>query len=262
MRRRSPPWSLKSGDRPGAAALDQAPQPGPLQALELGQHGVEHQRRALAEGRHQQAAERLAEAGVGAVPGARQLDAVERLLDLFEARSEGAHAHGQERRRIVAEVDAPHPVAGEEGRPGDLGEVVVLGGDPEHRHRRRRRGLDRRGPVDGCGHLAERQERPAVEPRLLAGDHHPRLGIRQARRQLPGGGMAVGGVRGRQRPRQLAAVDPRRRVRQLAGVEEADRRQQVAVATLEEGGGQGRQPRAGEEIELEEGRLRRACGRR
>ena len=87
-----------------------------------------------------------------------------------------------------------------------LGEVVVLGGDPERRHRLAPGALEALGDQRGPGHLGQGVERAAEESRLLAGDDDQRVGIGEALRQLARARVAVRRVGALELGRDLGAL--------------------------------------------------------
>ena len=77
-----------------------------------------------------------------------------------------------------------NPSGAEEARVRHLGEVVILGRDPEHRHRLAAGALQALGDERRAGHLGQRVERTAEEPRLLTGDDHQRVGLGETTSEL------------------------------------------------------------------------------
>src|SRR6185295_19533188 len=125
--------------------------------------------------------------------------------------------------------------------------------DPEHRDGRLAGRLESRRPARRRDRLRERVERPAQEPRLLAGDDDARRRIGEAAGEYLGLRMTVRAVGDRERPRQLAPVDRARfAFGERAGVEETERRQEVAIATGQERGGERRQQPGRLQIDAQE----------
>ena len=234
------------------AALDRAREPRTLRLLERGQHRVDQERRAPTEQADHELAEGFTEARVGAIGGFEQTPGVAalgagigRAQDLErgrERRTERAHADRLERGRIFAQIDVACAIRAQEPRARHLGVVVILGGDPERRHRFASRPLQTLGDQRGAGHLGQGVERTAEESRLLAGHDDQRVGIGEALRQLARARVAVRRVGALELGRDLGALTrPRLERGQLPRRGENERRQQLVAAARDEVGGQPRE---------------------
>ena len=223
------------------AALDRAREPRPLRLLERGQHRVDQERRARAEQADHELAERLAEAGVGPIGGLEQTPGVAAVgaADRCARRTSNAVASAGPSVRMPTgssgDGSAPSatsrgPVGAEQPRVRHLGEVVVLGGDPERRHRFAAGALETLGDQRRPGHLGQGVERTAEESRLLAGDDDQRVGIGEALRQLARARVAVRRVGALELGRDLGALARSRlERRQRAGRGEDERREQLVA---------------------------------
>ena len=190
---------------------------GPLRRFELGEHRVDEERRALAQGRHHLARERLAESRLGAPPGGETLapgaepggrearrEALEQRRDL---RSDGAQPHRHERGAVGAERERDELFARRKGGRGHFVPVVILGRHPEAGDGGHARRFERLGVAHRGGRLDQGEVGAAEQAGLLAADDDARRRKRELGCELGSARVTVGGVRDPEAGGQVRAVD-------------------------------------------------------